>query len=631
MRLKNSKFAKLLYENGSTQIKSHTEEPPEGTESLMLTHISLEETESNYQRTKTSQERQSSIAECRQRNKSMILNDKSNLPEPNTQIMKSSKTSDPVSTGNDEGFSPYWNALCVGKSKKLLSSIGIDLQGLDTTSLSPSASSITHSSGYMTQKQSINLAKMNSRRILCQSLLSSRVDKWGREDTALGSRRSRCTRIYLNQIQQKKFRRWIDDARILYNTTVNQLSGTNDKANTYKLRNDLVIEKNTKVTDPKILDSMKHTPKDIRAKACFEACQAHDLSLKRTTTFNPKYKSYTKALNSDKKRLESIEKKMIKRKQGTSLLQSQKELLEESISLLEDDLRYIPKYISKTSNVKKRLRKNPYGHIFIPKSAFKIDEKGWTVYRKYNLGIIKSKEPIDNISSDFQIRWHRRTNSWHIITSEKVNVQKKSEHHRTVVIDPGINTFLTCLNFNNKIEEYGDNWYEKLIAKRVRKLDRCMEELKGKRGVERFHALNAKKHEHLHRRKIQNIVNELHKKTAKELTDKYDVIVLPKLGVRNMLKKSGGLGNKINRKINILSHGKFHDYLTWRAWTLGKIVINQDEAFTTKTCFKCGKLNNIGGARIYECQYCDNVCGRDIQSCYNILTKYMGSYSPSIE
>lgn len=127
------------------------------------------------------------------------------------------------------------------------------------------------------------------------------------------------------------------------------------------------------------------------------------------------------------------------------------------------------------------------------------------------------------------------------------------------------------------------------------------------------------------------MINELHKKISKNLLDKYDIIVLPKLRVKNMLKKYDGLSKNINRKINLISHCRFHDYLMWKANTLGKIVIDQNESFTTQTCFKCGLLNQIGKSKIYSCYWCENVSDRDIHSCFNILTRYMSSYSSQLK
>lgn len=408
------------------------------------------------------------------------------------------------------------------------------------------------------------------------------------------------------------------------------LNGTSEKSNKYALRNNFVISKNTTVTDEKILLSMKNTPKDIRAKAVFEACAAHDLSLKKKITLNPRYKSYEKAIKNDTKRLESINKKLNLRKKNISELEIEKGLLEKSLTSLKNNLEYIPKFEAKTSSLCKRRRKDTYSHIFIPKSACKVDEKLWSIYPKYNSEKLLVKELLDAPTCDFQIRWNRKIDAWYIITSTEIeNKILKDSSSKTVVIDPGVRTFLTCLNSDGQIEEIGKDWSLNIrLRNRIKKFDYCSSlSLSGRRGKERYITLKAKRSVELHRKKIQNIINELHKKTANYLLNNYDIIVLPKLRTKGILKKIGGIGKENNRNISFLSHCKFHDYLTWKATTKGKTVIDQNEAFTTKTCFECGKMNDIGGSKKYVCNFCGNTCDRDIQSCFNILTRYMSSYS----
>ena len=94
-----------------------------------------------------------------------------------------------------------------------------------------------------------------------------------------------------------------------------------------------------------------------------------------------------------------------------------------------------------------------------------------------------------------------------------------------------------------------------------------------------------------------------------------------------MVAKVGGLGKEFNRRAALLSPGRFFDYLKWKAELNGKIVIDQNEAYTSKTCFECGLLSDPGASETYKCNHCDNVCGRDVHACFNILTKYMSSYS----
>jgi IS605 OrfB family transposase len=416
---------------------------------------------------------------------------------------------------------------------------------------------------------------------------------------------------------------------------VNVLAGTSEKSNKYELRNKFVIKKGSSITDEKILLSMKKTPKDIRAKAVFEACTAHDLSLKKKSTINPKYKSQQQAINSESKRLESINKKINLKKKGFSELEKDREVLEKSLESLRKDLEFIPQFMAKISKLSKRRRKDTYSHIFIPKSACQVDDKLWSIFPKYNKEKLLVKEKLENVAHDFQIRWNRKLDVWHIVTCVEIENKKSDKNlSKTVIIDPGVRTFLTCLNSDGEVEEIGKDWsYDSRLKTRIEKLDYLSSldlNLKGKRGKERHTTLKAKRGIELHRKKIQNIINELHKKTVNYLLNKYDIIVLPKLRTKTILKRIGGIGKENNRNINIISHCKFHDYLSWKASTKGKIIIDQNEAFTTKTCFECGKLNNIGKNKNYVCTFCNNSCDRDIQSCFNILTRYMSSYSSTM-
>jgi transposase len=45
------------------------------------------------------------------------------------------------------------------------------------------------------------------------------------------------------------------------------------------------------------------------------------------------------------------------------------------------------------------------------------------------------------------------------------------------------------------------------------------------------------------------------------------------------------------------------------------------EEYTSKTCGRCGELNNVGKSEIYRCSKCLLVIDRDINGARNILIK----------
>lgn len=643
---KKSESVSKHLENGSIKEKYLTKLHPEDIDSSISTPTLTDKRAGKLAEMR--EDAQFSTVEFLQQNKKMISKDKSNTPEKNIQNMKSSKTSVQGSIGNEKVLSPYWKELCVEKSKKLLSSTGIDSAVLDLSSLNLLSPSTMPDSWFPVAGFS-KVPSKNSPKISWQSFMSSHADRWGKDDILKKSRKSLKIKIYPTSDQAKILRMWINDARLSYNKTVEELQNESDKHSKYTMRNRIVIKKNTTMTDPDLLESMERTPKDIRAKACFEATEAHNLSIAKTQIVNPRYKSYERLINIEEKkkaknllllnRIEKLERDLESIKPTLKTYVNKANLIEKykkqivhvmDIEGLKKIFENIPRFMTKTSNVKFRKGSSQYSHIFIPKTAAKVGDNFIEVYTRSNIGQIRTDAPLREITADFQIRHDNRLNSWHIIVSEEVIPEKSVEINNIISIDPGIRTFLTGVDSDGNVLEIGKDWCNNSrIKERLKKLDKCkaMKMKNAKTREERYDVIKSKRNAILHQRKINNLINDMHKKASGLLLENYDLIVLPKLRTKTILKRENGLGKLINRKINIISHGKFHDYISWKAKMMGKIVVDQNEAFTTKTCYQCGFLNDIGSSKIYSCAHCGHQSDRDIQSSLNILTKFMGSYT----
>jgi len=633
-------------EDGLIKEKSHLSSRQEDID--LLTSMNTLQQEKTFQNSKSNQKLQFSIVEYPRSNNLMTLNVKSILLKTNFQTTKSSKTLDRASTGKEKVLSPYWKELCVEKSKKLLSVTGIDSVVLDSSLLNLSSQQTKQDSWYTTKKSS-KVPNKNLPKISWQSYMSSHIEKWGGGDSLKESRRSLKTKMFPTIAQAKILRRWIKDARLTYNTAINRLKSKTNKVHKYSLVAELVIRKNTKITDPKFLEAMDRTPTAIRLKALFEACAAHNLSVDRKSIVNPRYIIQEKLIKTEQTKIDNNEKILEKvnkfRKDLEHMKPTTKSYLNKLISIdkleekivktmdiqkLTETLESIPKFSRKESKVKFRKCKSQYSHIFIPKLRASVEDKKLTVYTKYNIGPIRILNNVD-VEADFQIQYNERSNSWYMINSFLTKSESSSKTNSIISIDPGIRTFLTGIDSEGNIHEIGADWDEK-IRPRMNKLDKCESaKINGKRKGERYNVVIAKRIANLHRKKIRNLIDEMHKKVSLDLLRNHEYIILPKMNTKRMLKSEDSLGKDVNRRINILSHGKFHDYITWKSKMMGKIVINQDESYTTQTCYQCGILNNIGSNKIYSCEHCGHTCDRDIQSSLNILTKFMGSYSPRAE
>lgn len=122
---------------------------------------------------------------------------------------------------------------------------------------------------------------------------------------------------------------------------------------------------------------------------------------------------------------------------------------------------------------------------------------------------------------------------------------------------------------------------------------------------------------------IQNSVKELHYKTIKYLCDNYSTIIVPPFETSKMAKL---LNSKIARSMYTLSFYKFRMRLIDKAKEKHINVIVKSEAFTSKTCGKCGKLHHkLGSNKVFKCPNteCKITLERDVNGARNILLRNM--------
>ena len=114
----------------------------------------------------------------------------------------------------------------------------------------------------------------------------------------------------------------------------------------------------------------------------------------------------------------------------------------------------------------------------------------------------------------------------------------------------------------------------------------------------------------------------------------YSVILLPKFETSRMVRRRKD-GKRVARKITkktvrtmlTWSHYKFRQLLLHRAKRESDCtVIICDEAYTSKTCGACGKINDkLGGSKVFKCPQlgCDHVADRDFDAARKILIRYL--------
>jgi putative transposase len=132
-------------------------------------------------------------------------------------------------------------------------------------------------------------------------------------------------------------------------------------------------------------------------------------------------------------------------------------------------------------------------------------------------------------------------------------------------------------------------------------------------------------------RKIANQRADFHHKTARKLVERYDVIVIEKLKITNMVRSAKGTAERpgtnvaaksgLNRSIADAGWGAFVSILKSKAEEAGRTVIDDVEpAYTSQTCHACGHVDaaNRTGT-VFRCLVCGHADHADINAARNIL------------
>jgi putative transposase len=124
------------------------------------------------------------------------------------------------------------------------------------------------------------------------------------------------------------------------------------------------------------------------------------------------------------------------------------------------------------------------------------------------------------------------------------------------------------------------------------------------------------------KRRIRNLISEMHWKTSSFLTEHYDKIMLPVFKTSQMLN-SKNLSSTTKRAMKTFSFLKFEQRLTFKIAMNKKDLIMVDESYTSKSCGSCGLISKVGAKEVFTCS--DEKCGlvgdRDALAARNIMLK----------
>lgn len=201
-----------------------------------------------------------------------------------------------------------------------------------------------------------------------------------------------------------------------------------------------------------------------------------------------------------------------------------------------------------------------------------------------------------------------------------------------IAIDPGVRTFGTCYDpLTGSFVEWG-----KGDMNRMERLGEHLDDLISRTAKESSarRRYKMRKAQMRMRLKIRNLVDDFHKKFVHWLVTRYELILLPEYAVSGMVNRSTrNIREKSVRAMLTWSPFRFKERLLMKAKLEGNktFVAIVDEQYTTKTCGKCGALNNhVGASKTFHCPSCHASIPRDWNGARNIFLRYVTNKAWSV-
>lgn len=477
-----------------------------------------------------------------------------------------------------EELKPFWNSQIADYSRKLWLPTETDYVELDTTYLSGYLNKTElNSSSSMTnlehQIKSLPTTLSKSSTFLVPEVMDQEVIK------------TRKIKLFPTKQQIYFLKQLIGGYRYTYNQTIKYI---NDNPPTFKIVNDKKIYDlpNGRKMRNIIVKDIKHDswfyklPNHFLNEAVEEACFNFNQNIYSGKKFKMKFKS-----RYDTNETITIQKEAFKK--GKNLFFTS--------FLTKFNKEFIENELSKTINFNK-----------IKSLERKIKN---TKIKK--LKEIRGSESFKNITKECTLTYSRNLKQW-ILNVPFTDHVKNCNQQDKCAIDPGVCVPITIFSEKESLmigKDFSDKIYLKCLKldKLQSKRDLCNHKKK-KRLKKRFHRQI---------KRIKDFRNEYHWKIINFLTNRYKEIKYPNFRPSQMLTN---LHSKVSRKMNCFSFFMFKQKLEFKCKERNVDLEIVCEAFTSKTCTKCGSFVSKNG-RLIKCLKCGLEMNRDIMGSRNIYLK----------
>ncbi len=269
--------------------------------------------------------------------------------------------------------------------------------------------------------------------------------------------------------------------------------------------------------------------------------------------------------------------------------------------------------------------KGQYDSITYPQAGFEFHQGKLRLSKIGDINI-RLHRPIEGIIKTCTIR--RINGKWFVCLSCTVGPELLPPSEEEIGIDVGIRVFAALSNGEFIENPRFFRKDEKALAKAQRKL--CKQK-RGSKARKKARKVVSRIHE-----RVRNRRHDFVHQTARRLVNRYGVIAVEGLNVKNMTRRPkakpdpenvgqylpNGASAKagLNKSIADASWSMFRNVLTMKAERAARLVVAINPAYTSQMCSGCGNIvKKTLNEREHRCLVCDLVMDRDTNASVNIL------------
>ena len=292
-----------------------------------------------------------------------------------------------------------------------------------------------------------------------------------------------------------------------------------------------------------------------------------------------------------------------------------------------------------------RFKKDGYDSLTYPQDGFKVHEQA--VYLS-KIGRVKAilhrtvegkqitAKPRKMEQTLKTCTVCRQNDKWYVCFVIEYEAVALPESQENIGIDVGLKTFAALSNGEFIANPKFLRTDEKALAKAQRKVEKqtkgSPEQRKARQVVRRIHE------------RIRNRRHNFVHQESRKLVNRYGLIVVEKLHVKNMSKSPAprpdtenegqflpnGANQKagLNKSILDAGWGMFRAILMYKAASAGRKLVEVNPAWTSQDCSGCGtRIKKTLKERVHFCPHCGVSLDRDTNAALNILKIGVGQHT----